>query len=89
MWDTSYANSCPIIWASKLQTTIALSTTEVEYVALSTSMRDITYFINLISELKQFGIDLPEAPKPSTVCRVFEDNVSTLEFANTPEVEQI
>ena len=27
-----YAN-CPIIWSSKLQTTIALSTTEAEYVA--------------------------------------------------------
>ena len=29
-------------------TTIALSTTEAEYVALSTSMRDVIYFMNLI-----------------------------------------
>ena len=42
-----YAN-CPIIWQSKLQTTIALSTTEAEYVALSTAMRDVIYFMNLI-----------------------------------------
>jgi hypothetical protein len=26
---------CPIIWASKLQTEVALSSTEVEYIALS------------------------------------------------------
>ena len=70
-----------------MQTTIALSTTEAEYVALSTAMQDVMYFINLISELKQFGIDLPEAvPKPSTVCGVFEDNIGALELANTPKL---
>ena len=29
---------CPITWCSKLQTEIALSTTEAEYIALSQSM---------------------------------------------------
>ena len=78
----TYAN-CPITWASKLQTTIALSTTEAEYVALSTAMRDVIYFVNLISELKQYGIELPGVPNPNTVCRVFEDNVGALELANS------
>ena len=32
---------CPIIWCSKLQTEIALSTTESEYIALSNSLRDV------------------------------------------------
>ncbi len=37
---------CPMVWASKLQTEIALSTTEVEYIALSTSTGDIPpYFV--------------------------------------------
>ena len=80
-----YAN-CPIIWSSKLQTTIALSTTEAEYVALSTSMRDVIYFMNLIDEMKKFGINLPQVPKPNTTCRVFEDNVGALELANTPKL---
>ena len=53
-----YAN-CPIIWQSKLQTTIALSTTEAEYVALSMAMRDVIYFMNHIDEMKDFGITLP------------------------------
>ena len=73
-----YAN-CPIIWSSKLQTTIALSMTEAEYVALSTSMRDVVYFMNLIDEMKKFGINLPPVPKPNTTCHMFEDNVGTLE----------
>ena len=34
----SYAG-CPIYWCSKLHTEICLSTTEAEYVALSTEMR--------------------------------------------------
>ncbi len=32
---------CPVTWSSKLQTEIALSTTESEYIALSTATRDI------------------------------------------------
>jgi hypothetical protein len=32
---------CPMIWASKMQTEIALSSTEDEYIALSQSMREV------------------------------------------------
>ena len=35
-----YAN-CPLLWASRLQTEITLSTAEAEYVALSTAMREV------------------------------------------------
>jgi hypothetical protein len=31
--------NCPLVWASKLQTTIALTTQNAEYVALSQSLR--------------------------------------------------
>jgi Reverse transcriptase (RNA-dependent DNA polymerase) len=34
-------DSCPVLWVSKLQTEIALSTVEAEYIALSQSMRDL------------------------------------------------
>ena len=30
--------SCPIIWSSRLQTQVALSTTEAEYISLSQSL---------------------------------------------------
>ena len=33
-----YAN-CPLLWSSKLQTEIALSSTEAEYIAVSQAMR--------------------------------------------------
>jgi hypothetical protein len=36
----TYTN-CPVIWASKLQTRVALSTTEAEYMALSTALREV------------------------------------------------
>ena len=34
-------NGCPIIWSSKLQDGVALSTMMAEYYALSTCMRDV------------------------------------------------
>jgi hypothetical protein len=42
----SYA-SCPIIWKSTMQTTVALSTTAAEYVALSTAMREVLPLMEL------------------------------------------
>ena len=42
-----YAN-CPVLFCSKLQTEIALSTTEAEYIALSQATRELLPFINLL-----------------------------------------
>ena len=42
---------CPIVWSSKLQTQIALSTMEAEYISLSNSMREL---ISLRETLKEF-----------------------------------
>ena len=44
-------NGCPILWASKLQTEVALSSTEAEYVALSQSMREVLPLIALTQEM--------------------------------------
>ena len=52
-----YAN-CPLVWASKLQSTIALSTTEAEYMALSMATREVIYLMNLLDELQENGIKL-------------------------------
>ena len=75
--------NCPIVWASKMQTTIALSTTEAEYVALSTALRDVIYLIHLTEEFQKHDINVNNGAKPNVTCRVFEDNVGALELANT------
>ena len=44
----------PVLWASKLQTEISLSTTEAEYIALSTAMRYIIPMKDLLLNVKRF-----------------------------------
>ena len=41
---------CPITRGSKLQTEIALSTTESEYIALSSAMQEVILFLGLMKE---------------------------------------
>jgi hypothetical protein len=76
---------CPITWASKLQTEVALSTTEAEYNALSTSLREVIHLMHLIDEAKKKGWKtVDEAPKIH--CKVFEDNIGALEMARLPKM---
>ena len=44
-------NGCPVHWVSKLQTEIALSTLESEYIALSTAMRELLPMRNFVLEI--------------------------------------
>ena len=75
--------NCPIIWVSKVQTEITLSTTEAEYVALSQAMRDVIPFLDLISEIAEhYELDLD---KPDVKCSLFEDNNGALELAKSPK----
>ena len=62
-----------------MQTEIALSTTEAEYIALSQAMRDVIPFVNIINELQAFYSDKME--KPKILCRLFEDNNGALLLA--------
>jgi hypothetical protein len=76
---------CPLIWASKMQTVIALSTTEAEYVALSAALRDVTFVMQLLDELISFGVNL-KSVLPTVKCKVFEDNVGAIELAKAPRM---
>jgi hypothetical protein len=71
---------CPILWASKMQPLIALSTTEAEYITLSTALCEVIAVMHLMQELrrKQFTIF---HPTPKITCRTFEDNQSCIEIA--------
>ena len=48
--STTYAY-CPIMWDSKMQSLVALSTTEAELTAMSTMLREVIHLQNLFLEL--------------------------------------
>ena len=78
-----YAN-CPIIWSSKLQTEIALSTTESEYIALSQSMRDVIPLMGLLKELQPVISFM--STNPVLKCKIFEDNKGCFDLVTTPKI---
>jgi hypothetical protein len=82
---------CPIYWSSKLQTEIALSTAEAEYIALSSSLREVIPLMNVMDELNEVFPLLMETPK--FYCKVWEDNQSCIAMATlqkfTPRTKHI
>jgi hypothetical protein len=87
---------CPIHWVSKLQTEIALSTTEAEYIALSMATRDLLPLRNLLTELNQYSIakfTLPHlffTTKSTTLqaTTIYEDNASCIVLAHSEGTKQ-
>ena len=76
---------CPVIWSSKLQTEIALSTTEAEYIALSQSLRDVLPLMGLLRELQQA---IPFDPKTPVIhCTIHEDNQGCIDLVETPRMQ--
>jgi hypothetical protein len=74
--------NCPVIWVSKLQSEISLSTVEAEYIALSQSMRDLIPFLDYIKEMDKIFDQKTDIPKVH--CSLFEDNNGALELARAP-----
>lgn len=70
-------SDCPVIWVSKLQTAIALSTMEAEYIALSQSCKDLFPIMDLINEIST-TMKLPFQPSPHLHVKIHEDNVGAL-----------
>ena len=67
---------CPMVFASRMQTEIALSTAESEYIACSTAMREVISLMQLMQEIdKIFPI---HTGKPKIHCDVYEDNLSCI-----------
>ena len=89
---------CPLTWVSKLQTQIALSTMEAEYIALSQSMRELIAIREILREIQTFVISGKNKPVsfrahakaftldtiPQSI--VHEDNESCLKFATMPKM---
>ena len=71
----------PISWFSKLQTEIALSTFEAEYVALSTSMHELLPFLDILVEVYS-GVSFKLSISTTIKSTVWEDNAACEKLAN-------
>ena len=74
-------SNCPVLWKSKLQTEIALSTMEAEYVALSASCKDLFPLIDITKEIcsnfgPQFNLHLRDITNMHI--KIHEDNAGAL-----------
>lgn len=80
---------CPIHWASKLQSKIALSTTEAEYIALSMASRELLPLRRLVIELHKHGLFQTPLDTPFSITKTsyleattfYEDNTSCIVLA--------
>ena len=68
-------NGTPVSWCSGLQSVVALSTCEAEYVALSECCRELAYLRGVMAFLRE-PID--------KAITVYEDNQGTIDLANNP-----
>jgi hypothetical protein len=65
--------NCPVIWKSKLQSEIALSTMESEYIALSTACRDLLPLQELVKEVA-VAVGAAEGDGMEIKSTIYEDN---------------
>jgi Reverse transcriptase (RNA-dependent DNA polymerase) len=76
---------CPLTWTSKMQSEIALSTMEAEYIALSLAMRDLLPLRELVKEMAT-AIGVSNVFEIRTYSKVFEDNNGALALASSPKM---
>jgi len=76
---------CPVVWASKLQTEVVLSSTESEFVGLSESLRIAIVMMNLLKEMQSCGIPIAKTT-PKIYCKLFEDNAGAIQLAKVPKM---
>jgi len=82
---------CPVHWASKLQSEIALSTTDSEYIALSMASRELLPLRHLVTEFHQHGLFSALLSSPFSVTStstleattIYEDNASCVALAHS------
>ena len=78
---------CPLTWTSKLQTEIALSTMESEYIALSQAMRELIPTRRIVDEvINCFSLQEDKTIRCRSFSKIYEDNSAALQMANIPRI---
>ena len=75
----------PVIWQSKLQSEITLSTVAAEYVAFSMAMRELVPMRRLLQEISD-KVRLPSLKDSLVRSTIFEDNQGCLSLVNVPKM---
>ena len=75
----------PLVWKSQLQGEIALSSTESEFIGLSSALRTAIPLQHILNEMKQRGFDIVPN-EPVIHCKAFEDNNGALAIAKVPRM---
>ena len=76
---------CPIHWTSKLQTEIALSMTEAEYIALTQSLREHIPIRSAFEEIVN-AFELKQSEPVTIKFKIFEHNNGAISTATTPKM---
>jgi hypothetical protein len=66
-----------ISWCSKRQTSVSRSTTEAEYIALSTACQEAVWLRRSLSDIHGLKQDVPST--------IFEDNQGAIELSKNPK----
>jgi hypothetical protein len=67
----------PLMWASKMQTQVALSTMEAEYIALSQSMRDLIPIREVLKEIMLIVFETEPTITYHSHSKAFDDTIGT------------
>jgi len=74
-----------VTWTSKIQTKVALSTTEADLIAISKGLRTAVPLMNLIEEMAEQGIRRFDSCA-KVHCTVFKDNAGKFTIATMPKI---
>ena len=75
----------PVLWKSQMQGEIALSSTESEFIGLSSALRKTIPLHCMLNEMKELGFDIVPND-PVSHCTAFEDNNGALAIASVPRM---
>ena len=93
-YTTMYAG-CPLTWLSRLQTEIAQSTCEAEYISLSAALKEVIFLMDFLKELSDLGLPINSTKaslnskafkQVNVYCDAYEDNSAALEMAKVPKM---